>query len=573
MNQTRTVTPATSVQRRWWKECVVYQVYPRSFMDSNGDGIGDLPGITARLDYLQWLGVDVIWLCPVFRSPNDDNGYDVSDYRAIMDEFGSMADFDALLAAVHARGMKLIVDLVLNHCSDEHPWFIEARAARTSAKRDWFLWRDGREGGPPNNWESIFGGPAWKLDEGSGQYFLHIFSARQPDFNWEHAALRAALFDIVRWWLDKGVDGFRLDALSHLKKAPGLPDLPNPRGLPCVPSYAGHMNVDGVLEHVDRLCAQFAGRDVMTVGEANGVGPAQALEWVGAEHGRLSMLFQFEHLALWSPERPGALDLRALKKVLSAWQRVLHGRGWNALFIENHDVTRALSRWGDEERRRDSATALAALYFLMEGTPFIYQGQEIGMANSRFERIDDFRDVASLNAYALGRAAGEDEAALIARLAGTSRDNARTPMQWDASAQAGFSTATPWIGLNPDYRAINVAAQRDDPDSVLNFYRRLIALRRAEPVLQYGRYRLLMADDARIYAYGRSAGREGIVVIVNMSRGEAQFRHRGIRLRHAGLLLANRPVAAHADCDSVRLQAFEARVYRLGRRVRAVLPA
>ncbi len=556
--------PGAAPAHSWWKESVVYQVYPRSFMDSNGDGIGDLAGVTARLDYLRWLGVDVIWLCPVFRSPNDDNGYDVSDYRAIMDEFGTMADFDELLAAVHARGMKLILDLVLNHTSDEHPWFVESRASRDSAKRDWYIWRDGRNGGPPNNWESIFGGPAWQFDEGSGQYFLHIFSRRQPDLNWDCAPMREALFDMVRWWLDKGVDGFRLDALSHLKKAPGLPDLPNPHGLAQVPAYAAHMNVDGVLAHVDRLCAVFAGRDVMTVGEANGVGPDDALQWVGSEHQRLSMLLQFDHLALWSAQAPGPVDVRKLKKVFSAWQRRLHGRGWNALFLENHDLTRVLSRWGDPARRRDSATALAALYFLMEGTPFIYQGQEIGMGNSRFLRIEDFRDVASLNAHALGLAAGRAEEEVIALLERTSRDNARTPMQWDDSAHAGFSTATPWIGVNPEYRQVNVAAQREDEDSVLAFYRRLIALRRAEPALLYGRYRLLMADDRQIYAYGRRLDRDSIVVMVNLSAQPARFRHHGIRLRHDALLLANLPVGVHADCSVLDLRPFEARVYRLG---------
>ena len=314
-------TSPDSVQRfrhAWWKDAVAYQIYPRSFMDSNGDGIGDLPGILARLDYLQWLGVDVIWICPIYRSPNDDNGYDVSDYQAIMAEFGTMADFDRLLSEVHRRGMRLILDLVLNHTSDEHAWFVESRTSPESPKRDWYIWRDGKTdgkaGGPPNNWESIFGGPAWELDEASGQYFLHLFSRRQPDLNWECAPMREALYGMVRWWLDKGIDGFRLDAVSHIRKAPGLPDMPNPKGRAQVPCFPLHMNVDGVLDHLDALCEHtFRHYDVMTVGEANGVGPAEAVEWVGERRRRLDMIFQFEHLALWSRNPRAGLDVAGLK--------------------------------------------------------------------------------------------------------------------------------------------------------------------------------------------------------------------------------------------------------------------
>ncbi len=561
-------TSPDSVQRfhhAWWKDAVAYQLYPRSFMDSNADGIGDLPGILARLDYLQWLGIDVIWICPIYRSPNDDNGYDVSDYQAIMAEFGTMADFDRLLSEVHRRGMRLILDLVLNHTSDEHAWFVESRASLGSPKRDWYIWRDGKIDGPPNNWESIFGGPAWELDEASGQYFLHLFSRRQPDLNWECAPMREALYGMVRWWLDKGIDGFRLDAVSHIRKAPGLPDMPNPEGLAQVPCFPLHMNVDGVLGHLDELCQRtFRHYDVMTVGEANGVGPAEAVEWVGESRQRLDMIFQFEHLALWSANPRAGLDVAGLKRVFGAWQKALAGRGWNALFIENHDIPRVVSLWGDVEHHwRDSATALATVYFLLQGTPFIYQGQEIGMTNTVFDGIDDFDDVLARNRWQERTAAGEDEAVVLADLALTARDNARTPMQWSDAPGAGFTTGRPWLAPNPNHLRINVAAQQADPDSVLHYYRRLIALRKAERGLVEGAYHPLMASHRQIYAYCRGEGAGRLVVIVNLGPRPARYCHAGLMLAHDGLLLANLPVAPHAPRDTLSLRPYEARVYRV----------
>ena len=559
--------PVSSPAAPWWKSAVAYQLYPRSFMDSDGDGIGDLRGILARLDYLQWLGVDVIWICPIFDSPNDDNGYDIRDYRKILSTFGTMEDFDRLLAEVHRRGMRLILDLVLNHTSDEHPWFLESRASPDNPKRDWYIWREGRDGHPPNNWESIFRGPAWTRDPATGQYYLHLFTRRQPDLDWTNPEMRAAFHDIVRWWLDKGIDGFRLDAVSHIRKMPGLPDLPNPRGLPWVPSFAMHMNVDGVLDTIGELCREtFRRYDVMTVGEANGVGPREAVEWVGSDRGRLDMIFQFEHLALWS-RAPGApLDVVALKKVLSRWQHALHGKGWNALFLENHDIPRVVSKWGDTGALwRESATALATMYFLMEGTPFIYQGQEIGMTNGVFARIEDFDDVLAKNDYAQRRLAGEEEGAIVADLVLTGRDPARTPMQWDDGPQAGFTRGRPWLAVNPNHRRINVAQQRHDPASVLNHYRRLIALRKAEPALVLGDYRLLMKDDAQIYAYQRRLDGERIAVIVNLSPHPARFDHPGVVFRHERLLLANRAVEAHPAAHALELAPYEARVYRVGK--------
>ena len=564
-----------TVKTQWWKEAVAYQIYPRSFMDSNGDGIGDLNGITARLDYLKALGIDVIWICPMYKSPNDDNGYDIADYQAIMDEFGTMADFDRLLAEVHARGMRLILDLVVNHTSDEHAWFVESRSSKDNPKRDWYVWRDGKggeagksggtPGDEPNNWESIFKGSAWKYDETTGQYFLHLFSTRQPDLNWENPEVRTAINDMVRWWLDKGIDGYRLDAVSHMKKVAGLPDMPNLQGLDYVSCLDMHMNVDGVLDYMDNLCQNsFADYDIMTVGEANGVSAEQARDWVGTDRNRLNMIFQFEHLHLWAQDPKAALDVVALKKVFSRWQGTLHQVGWNALFLENHDIPRIVSKWGDVEHYwRESATALATMYFLMEGTPFIYQGQEIGMTNTRFDGIDDFNDVFAKNEFALQRAQGVPASDIIAALAVTSRDNSRTPMQWDASPNAGFTSGKPWLKVNPNYPTINVAQQEADPDSILNYHRRLIALRKAEPALVHGRYGLLLENDPQIYAYTRTLGSAQIVVLTNLSGKEARCGHDGFALRREDLLLWNYPVAAHEDTRRLTLRPFEARVYRV----------
>ncbi|PAD70490.1 glucohydrolase, partial [Bacillus sp. 7586-K] len=399
------------MKKAWWKEAVAYQVYPRSFMDSNGDGIGDLQGMISKLDYIKELGIDVIWICPMYKSPNDDNGYDISDYQDILDEFGTMADFDELLAEVHKRGMKLIIDLVINHTSDEHPWFIESRSSKDNPKRDWYIWRDGKDGKEPNNWESIFNGSAWEYDEKTGQYYMHIFSTKQPDLNWKNEEVRHSLYQMINWWLDKGIDGFRVDAISHINKEEGLKDMPNEKGLKYVPSYEKHMNVEGIHKYLKELKEEtFAKYDIMTVGEANGVSADNEKdldEWVGEENGKFNMVFQFEHLTLWDASKKKKLDIIELKDVLSRWQKGLENKGWNALFIENHDQPRRVSTWGnDEEYWYESATALGAMYFLMQGTPFIYQGQEIGMTNVKFNHIEDYNDVATKNLYRFKREEG-----------------------------------------------------------------------------------------------------------------------------------------------------------------------
>lgn len=549
---------------QWWKQAVVYQIYPRSFMDSNGDGIGDLNGITAKLDYLQWLGIDVIWICPMYRSPNDDNGYDISDYQAIMIEFGTMDDFDCLLAEVHARRMRLILDLVVNHTSDEHPWFIESRSSQASAKRDWYIWRDGKNGAEPNNWESIFNGSAWKYDPGSEQYFLHLFSERQPDLNWENPQVRAALYDMMRWWLDKGIDGFRIDAICHMKKQPGLTDMPNPLGLRYVPSFERHLNYEGLLEYVDDLCEQVFNRyDIMTVGEMNGASAEQGEDWVGEQHGRLNMIFQFEHVKLWEnnhQQSPQAgADVQGLKDIFTRWQTLLEGKGWNALYVENHDIPRVVSKWGDDKQYwRESATAIAAMYFLMQGTPFIYQGQELGMTNTRFDSLADFNDIAARNRFAKLREQGMDEAQILAFLGRSGRDNSRTPMQWDDSANAGFSSAAPWFAVNANYPQINVARQREEADSVLNFYRALIRLRKQDPVWIEGRYQLQLAEHPHIYAYSRTLGTQRRLVLCNLSNEAQRINSQVLALGEWQLALGN-----YQDSGELqRLRPYETRVYQ-----------
>ncbi|ELY4669590.1 alpha-glucosidase [Cronobacter muytjensii] len=555
------IEATTQVKGRWWKEATAYQIYPRSFKDSNGDGIGDLNGIIEKLDYLKDLGIDLIWICPMYPSPNDDNGYDISDYQGIMAEFGTMADFDRLLAGVHQRGMRLILDLVVNHTSDEHPWFLESRSSKDNPKRDWYIWRDGKDGAEPNNWESIFSGSAWKRDEVTGQYFMHLFSSRQPDLNWENHEMRAAVYDMMRWWLDKGIDGFRIDAIAHMKKEPTLSDVPNPDKLPYAPSMVAHLNYDGLLDYVDDICRNvFNHYDIVTVGEMNGLDADHAEEWVGENRGRLNMVFQFEHVRLWEPQAGLRPTPAVLRNIFTSWQQALEGKGWNALYVENHDVTRVVSRWGDTERHwRESATCIAAMYFLMQGTPFIYQGQEIGMTNTRFASLDDFDDVSAHNKARDLRDQGMSEEDIVEFLTRTGRDNSRTPMQWDASPYAGFSTHEPWLKVNPNYEMINVDSQQHDPHSVLNFYRQMIHLRKREPALIYGRYEPLLDDHEQIYAYGRTLGDERVVVLCNLSGKAAEWEAQALSLDGATCLLAN----FSESPEGHRLKAWEARVYKL----------
>lgn len=553
----------------WWKEAVAYQIYPRSFKDSNGDGIGDIQGIISKLDYLKDLGIDVIWICPIYKSPNDDNGYDISDYQDIMDEFGTMDDFDQLLDEVHDRGMKLIVDLVINHTSDEHPWFIESRASKDNPKRDWYIWRDGKEGKEPNNWESIFNGSAWQYDENTDQYYMHIFSTKQPDLNWRNPDVRNALYQMINWWLDKGIDGFRIDAISHINKEKGLADMPNPKGLKYVPSFDKHMNVDGIHEYLRELKEEtFSKYDIMTVGEANGVkveNKEDLEEWIGEEKGKFNMVFQFEHLDLWRATDNKTLDILGLKAALTKWQKALEHKGWNALFIENHDQPRRVSTWGDDkEYWYESATALASMYFLMQGTPFIYQGQEIGMTNVKFQSIEEYNDVADKNRYRYKREEGISHEDIMKIIWASSRDNSRTPMQWSAMENAGFTTGTPWLGINENYKTINVEQQLHDQGSILQFYKKMIAMKKANDVFTYGIYDLILPDHPQIYAYTRTLENDKVVVFSNLSDARTTWKADiGFSVKGEDVLLANYDVSKHEDTKRFELKPYETRVYRI----------
>ncbi|MFB9279615.1 glycoside hydrolase family 13 protein [Cohnella cellulosilytica] len=552
---------------KWWKEAVAYQIYPRSFMDGNGDGIGDLPGIVSKLDYLKELGVDVLWICPIYPSPNDDNGYDISDYQDIMAEFGTMADFDRLLDEVHSRGMKLIMDLVINHTSDKHPWFIESRASRDNPRRDYYIWSDGKDGAEPNNWESIFSGSAWQYDKATGQYYMHVFSAKQPDLNWENPQVRQDLYAMINWWLDKGIDGFRVDAISHIKKAPGFPDLPNPDKLRYVPSYDGHMNREGIHVFLQELKREtFDKYDIMTVGEANGVSADDVELWVGERQGAFNMIFQFEHLGLWQKTADGSADIPALKRTLTRWQKGLEGVGWNALFLENHDQPRSVSTWGDDQTYREqSAKAFATMYFLMQGTPFIYQGQEIGMTNVRFPSIDDYNDVAGKNLYRTERDNGKTHEEIMRVIWKTGRDNSRTPMQWNDLDQAGFTTGTPWLKVNPNYKEINVRKAIAEPDSIYHHYRKLIALRKNNRTAIYGAYDLILPEHNQIYAYTRTLGEDRLLVIANLSAEAAESRlPDSVADSAAAELLLISGESGDRGLRDLRLAPYEARVYSLG---------
>ncbi|MCO6291150.1 alpha-glucosidase [Staphylococcus epidermidis] len=507
------------MKRNWWKEAVAYQVYPRSFNDSNGDGIGDLPGLIEKLDYLENLGIDVIWLSPMYPSPNDDNGYDISDYKGIMSEFGTMDDFDQLLSSIHQRGMKLILDLVVNHTSDEHPWFIESKSSKASAKRDWYIWADPKpDGSEPNNWESIFNGSTWEFDESTKQYYLHLFSKKQPDLNWENPDVRQAVFDMMNWWFEKGIDGFRVDAITHIKKNFEAGDLPIPDGKKFAPAFDVDMNQPGIQEWLQEMKDKSLSRyDIMTVGEANGVTPNDAEEWVGEEKGKFNMIFQFEHLGLWSTGDT-KFDVKAYKQVLNRWQKQLENVGWNALFIENHDQPRRVSTWGDDKNYwYESATSHATAYFLQQGTPFIYQGQEIGMTNYPFESIESFNDVAVKTEYQIVKKEGGDVNQLLDKYKMENRDNARTPMQWNNSINGGFTTGKPWFHVNPNYTEINVKQQLNDKFSILSYYKALIQLKKSDLIYTYGKFNMVDAENEHVFAYTRSFKNNTVLIVANLT--------------------------------------------------------
>jgi oligo-1,6-glucosidase len=566
----------TDPQPAWWTRAVVYQVYPRSFMDSDGDGVGDLGGILQRLDHLADLGVDVLWLSPVYPSPQADNGYDISDYQDIDPLFGSLGQLDELIAALHARGMKLLMDLVANHTSDQHPWFVESRSSTDSPKRDWYWWRPpragfdaGAPGAEPTNWQSFFSGPVWELDEASGQYYLHLFDRRQPDLNWENPQVRTAIYEMMRWWLDRGVDGFRMDVINMISKDVAQDgSLRDGRPLPgsaLGSGFSSFLNGPRIHEYLQEMHREvFAGRDgaFLTVGEMPGVTVEQARRYTDPARAEVDMVFQFEHVGLdhgtskWDVQ---PLRMRDLKASFGRWQAGLADVGWNSLYWDNHDQPRAVSRFGDDspEFRRDSATCLATLLHLHRGTPYVYQGQELGMANFPFSSLEEFADVESLNHHVHAVSTGHDPAEVLAALRTMSRDNARTPVQWDASENAGFTTGTPWLAVNPDHVEWNAEAQRTDPTSVLAHYRRLIALRHDLPVVALGDFAMLLPEHDSVYAFTRSLDGVTLLVVCNLSRTPYALAALLPEALGAELVLGNLPDAADV------LRPWEARVLRL----------
>jgi oligo-1,6-glucosidase len=508
----------------WWRNAVVYQVYPRSFQDSDEDGVGDIPGITSRLDHLFRLGVDVLWLSPVYRSPMDDNGYDISDYQDVDPVFGTLVDLDLLIAGCHDRGIRLVMDLVVNHTSDEHPWFVESRDP-ASPKRDWYWWRPPRDGGPPTNWESHFNGSAWEYDERSGGYYLHLFSRKQPDLNWENAEVRAAVHAMMRWWVERGVDGFRMDVINLISKDPTLPDSQpvDERGLAPLRGVASGPRLQEFLAEMNREVG-LTDQHLLTVGEMPGSTVALAREVTDPVRREVDMVFTFEHVAL--DERPGEgkwalrdVPLPELKANLARWQVGLADVGWNSLYWGNHDQPRAVSRFGDDspEHRVASARTLATVLHLHRGTPYVYQGEELGMTNAGFTRIEQYADLESLNHFAAAAGRGVPVGEVLHALAAKSRDNARTPMLWDAGEHGGFTTGTPWLPTSENRDLVNAAAAAADPDSVFHHYRRLIELRHRDPVVVDGRFDLLLPDHPQVWAFTRTLGDAVLLVLANCS--------------------------------------------------------
>ena len=517
------------MNKTWWKESIVYQIYPRSFCDSNGDGIGDIKGITSKLPYLKDLGINVIWLSPVYQSPNDDNGYDISDYEAIMTEFGTMADFDEMLAKAHNLGIKIVMDLVVNHTSDEHKWFIESRSSKDNPKRDYYIWKDGKDGKEPNNWGSAFSGSAWQMDETTGQYYLHLFSKKQPDLNWENDKVREEVYSMMTRWFDKGIDGFRMDVISLISKDQSFPDGPTYGGL--YGSFESCANGPRVHEFLQEMNKKVLSKyDIMTVGECAGVTLEEAKKYANSNGSELNMVFQFEHTGLdddstmkWSTKK---MPLVPLKENLSKWQKGLNEVAWNSLYFCNHDQPRIVSRLGSEkdEYRELSAKCIATCLHMMQGTPYVYQGEELGMTNTVFNSVKDFRDLESINAFneltEKGVISAEE---LFPKICHKSRDNARTPMQWDDSKNAGFTTGNPWIDVNPNYTKINAKEQIAREDSVFNYYKKLIALRKEYEIIVYGDYNLLLPEDKDLFVYERSLDGKKLLVACNFSEKEREF--------------------------------------------------
>ena len=541
------------MERKWWHSSVVYQIYPRSFNDSNGDGIGDINGIREKLDYLKELGIDVIWLSPVYKSPNDDNGYDISDYCDIMDEFGTMDDMEKLLKEANEKGIKILMDLVVNHTSDEHKWFIEAKKSKDNKFRDYYIWRDPVNGHEPNNLGSCFSGSAWQYDESTDQYYLHLFSKKQPDLNWENENVRNEVYKMMNFWIDKGIGGFRMDVIDLIGKVPD--EMITGNG-PKLHEYLQEMNK-----------AALEGHDLLTVGETWGATPEIAKLYSNPKRKELSMVFQFEHIGLDQIEgkekwdvKP--LDLLDLKKVLSKWQTELEGEGWNSLFWNNHDLPRIVSRWGnDREYRVESAKMLATLLHGMKGTPYIYQGEELGMTNVRFEDINEYNDIETLNMYKDRISKGYSHDEIMASIYAKGRDNARTPMQWDSTENAGFTTGKPWLKVNKNYKFINAEDCLQDKDSIFYHYKKLINIRKHNDTIIYGNYKLLLPEDKNVFAYSRELNGDKIVVVCNFYNKEINLNFKE-DFNNVEILLSNYKDSSILMKD-LKLRPYEAIMYRV----------
>ncbi|RFA34680.1 glucohydrolase [Virgibacillus dokdonensis] len=556
-------------QNNWWKESVVYQIYPRSFHDSNGDGIGDIQGIIQKLDYLRKLGIDVIWLSPVYDSPNDDNGYDIRDYQKIMDEFGTMEDFDTLLEEAHKRGLKIVMDLVVNHTSDEHAWFVESRSSKDNPKRDYYIWKKGKENGqPPTNWESAFSGSAWKYDEATDEYFLHMFSEKQPDLNWENPDVRNDVYQMMRWWLDKGIDGFRMDVINLISKDQTMPEREPDPGKELVSAFEFHMNGPRIHEFLHEMNQKvLADYDILTVGEMPGVTVEDAKLYTGEEREELNMVFHFEHMGLWNgPDGKWSnmpWKLTDLKEILSKWQYGLEHEGWNSLYWNNHDQPRVVSRFGnDKEYREKSAKMLATLLHGMKGTPYIYQGEEIGMTNVQFPSIDDYEDIELINWYHERLAQGHHKEDLMQAIYAIGRDNARTPMQWNDKPHAGFTTGQPWLNVNPNYTTINTEAALADPNSIFYYYQQLIALRKQEPTIIHGKFDLLLEDNEEIFAYTRTHQEDTLLVVCNFTDQQQTCELPNVP-EGQEILITNEPTKTMHFVRQFTLKPYEAFIYRL----------
>ncbi len=555
------------MQKKWWKNAVVYQIYPRSFKDSNGDGIGDLNGITEKLDYLKILGIDVIWLSPIYQSPNDDNGYDISDYQNIMTEFGTMDDFDRMLEKAHSYGIHIVMDLVVNHSSDEHPWFIESRSSKSNPKRDFYIWRDAdSEGNPPNRWESAFSGSAWEYDPTTEQYYLHSFSKKQPELNWDNSEVRDAVFEMMNWWCKKGIDGFRMDVISMISKTPGLPD-----GEELGNGYTANTSADGpkVHEYLREMNKRVLSKyPLVTVGECPGVDAEAAKKYANIDGSELDMIFEFEHVSgsLKKPSKHGkwdrdAMSMPELRENFTKWQKALEGKAWNSLYWDNHDQPRCVSRFGNDsnEYRELSAKMLATCLHFLKGTPYIYQGEELAMTNAYIENISDYRDIEIINAYeqfTKHEGVSPDEAMEYFKNVG--RDNARTPMQWDDTANAGFTTGTPWIKVTSNYTYINAASQINDENSVFNYYRKLIGLRHTMDVMVDGVYDLIIPEDPSIYGYTRTLGSEKLIVLCNFTSDEVKI---PLEVKEMLKNYKKTVIGNYKDINTEIMRPYEAQVY------------